>query len=276
MKTQKTDNNPGNNIVFFVGAGPGDPDLITKKGDKLLQEADLIIYTGSLVNPELLSVKKDSCEVYDSSNMTKDQVIELITKYVFEDKNVVRLHTGDPSLYGAIQEQQDALIKKGIDTRVIPGISAFQGSAASLKRQLTLPNITQTVILTRKKGKTSYSDEEDLKALARHNATLCLYLSVQDISEVVKELKEGGLKDSTPVAVIYKATWPEEKIVRGNLGDIEFKVKEAKITKTALIMVGEVLEADRDAYHDSKLYHPEFEHEYRKINSKETHKGDNK
>ncbi|UMZ73137.1 precorrin-4 C(11)-methyltransferase [Natranaerofaba carboxydovora] len=249
--------------VYFVGAGPGDPDLITKKGDKLLQNADLIVYTGSLINTELLNVKKDSCKTYDSANMTKDEVVELITEYVFDGKMVVRLHTGDPSLYGAIQEQQDALYEKDIETKVIPGISAFQGSAASLGRQLTLPDITQTVILTRVKGKTSHSNEEDLKDLAAHNATLCLYLSIQDVGKVVEELKEGGMTDATPTAVIYKATWPEEKIIKGTLSNIEEKVKEAKIEKTALIMVGEVLDADKNAYKDSKLYHPDFEHGYR-------------
>lgn len=249
--------------VYFVGAGPGDPELITKKGDKLLQEADLIIYAGSLVNPELLNVKKTHCLTYDSSKMTKDEVVNIISKNIFEGKMIVRLHTGDPSLYGAIQEQQDALIKKGIETKVIPGISAFQGSAASLKRQLTLPGITQTVILTRKKGKTSHSAEEDLKDLARHGATLCLYLSVQDIGEVVAELTQSGLKETTPAVVVYKATWPDEKIISGSLKNIERKVNEAKITKTALIMVGDVLEAGRDSYKDSKLYHPDFEHEYR-------------
>ncbi len=258
------DNFNTDNPVYFVGAGPGDPDLITKKGDRLLKEADLIIFTGSLVNPDLLKVKKEDCQVYDSSNMTKDEVVDLIHKYISAAKKVVRLHTGDPSLYGAIQEQQDELKKIGINSEVIPGVSAFQGSAASLKRQLTLPNVTQTVILTRRKGKTSHPNEEDLKDLAAHNATLCLYLSIHDIGEVVKELKEGGLEESTPVAVIYKATWPEEKIIQGNLGNIQDKVINSGISKTALIIVGKVLAANREEYEDSKLYHPDFEHEFRK------------
>ena len=237
--------------VYFVGAGPGDPGLITKKGDELLKLADHIIFTGSLINKEVLNVKKSSCKTEDSSKLTKEEIIGKMSESALQGKIVVRLHTGDPSLYGAIQEQVDALKEKSINIKIIPGISAFQGSASSLQRELTLPGITQTVVLSRIKGKTSLPGEEDLKDIASLKTTLCLYLSVHDIGNVVKQLTEGGLEKTTPVAVIFKATWPEEKIY-----------------KTALIIVGKVLEAEKENYQDSKLYHPNFEHEYRKKQEK--------
>lgn len=262
---QENENTPR---VYFVGAGPGDPDLITKKGDNLIKKADHIIYTGSLVNEELLSCAKKDSKIQNSASMTKEEIITSLVESAKNNNLVVRLHTGDPSLYGAIQEQLDELYEKGIDTEVIPGISAFQGSAASLKRELTLPGITQTVVLSRVKGKTSRPEEEDLKDLALLNSTLCLYLSIQDIDKVANELIQGGLKESTPAAVIYKATWPEEKIIQGNLKNIATKVKEERIEKTALIIVGEILKASKDNYYESKLYHPEFEHAYRSPQNK--------
>ncbi|MBR3622585.1 MAG: precorrin-4 C(11)-methyltransferase [Selenomonadaceae bacterium] len=248
-------------MVHFVGAGPGDPELITRKGARLLAEADVVIYAGSLVNPELLDLCKDTAKIYNSASMTLDEVLEVM--YDAEERNftTVRLHTGDPALYGAIAEQMDALDKKRIAYDVTPGVSSFLASAASLKKEYTLPGVSQTVIITRLGGRTAVPDEESLKSLAAHKSTMCIFLSVHMIDDVVKELTAGGYDKDTPVAVVEKASWKDERIIRGTLKSVGDKLKEAGITKTAMIIVSPCLEAE---YELSRLYAADFSHEFRK------------
>ena len=248
-------------MVHFVGAGPGDPELITRKGARLLAEADVVIYAGSLVNPELLDLCKDTAKIYNSASMTLDEVLEVM--YDAEERNftTVRLHTGDPALYGAIAEQMDALDKKHIAYDVTPGVSSFLAAAASLKKEYTLPGVSQTVIITRLGGRTAVPDEESLKSLAAHKSTMCIFLSVHMIDDVVKELTAGGYDKDTPVAVVEKASWKDERIIRGTLKSVGDKLKEAGITKTAMIIVSPCLEAE---YELSRLYAADFSHEFRK------------
>lgn len=246
--------------VYFIGAGPGDPDLITVKAVKALQKADIIIYTGSLVNKEVLRYGRPDAEIYNSAEMTLEEVLEVMETAVKAGKVVARVHTGDPCLYGATQEQMDALAARGIEYTVIPGVSSFLAAAATLKREYTLPDISQTVILTRVEGRTPVPEKENLADLARHQATLCLFLSVHLIDKVVEQLREGYSAD-TPVAVVHKASWPEEKVVTGTLEDIAEKIKEAGIDRTALILVGRFLSDD---YARSKLYDPRFSHGFRR------------
>ncbi len=246
--------------VFFVGAGPGDPELITVKGQRLLREADVIIYAGSLVNPALLEVAKAGTAIYNSASMTLDEVIIVMEQAVAENKNVVRLHTGDPSIYGAIQEQMDVLDKKNISYAVIPGVSSFLATAAALKREYTLPDVSQTVIITRMEGRTAMPEKEKLASLASHNATMCIFLSVQMLGDVMNELLAGGYASDTPVAIVQKASWPEQKIFRGTITTIAAIVSEAGIDRTAMIVVGRCLDSD---YALSRLYAPEFGHMYR-------------
>ncbi len=245
--------------VYFVGAGPGDPGLITVKGKALLQEADIIIYAGSLVNPEILHYAGEEAEIHNSASMNLKEIISVIQEGVKESKKIVRLHTGDPGLYGAIQEQINLLEEKGIPYEVVPGVSSMAAAAASVGRELTQPGITQSVIITRLEGRTPVPEKEELSLFSKHQASLCIFLSVQKIDEVVSRLKKGYSPD-TPVAVVYKASWPEEKILRGKLSDIADIVKEEGIEKTALILVGEFLEGRGEP---SKLYHSQFAHGYR-------------
>lgn len=245
--------------VYFVGAGPGDPELITLKAVKVMQHADIIIYAGSLVNPEILRYAGADAEIYDSASMDLHEVLEVMERGAREGKTVARVHTGDPAIYGAIQEQMDALAGRGITYEVIPGVSSFLAGAAALEQEFTLPGVTQTVILTRMEGRTPVPEREKLAELARHRSTMCIFLSVHAISEVTAELRQGYAED-TPVAVIQKATWPDQIIVRGTLADIADKVREAGISKTALIIVGDVF---RGQYEKSKLYDPGFSHGYR-------------
>lgn len=247
--------------VHIVGAGPGDPELITVKGQRLLQQADVIIYAGSLVNPALLDYAKPGCQIHNSASMTLDEVIHTIEKAVKKGFSVVRLHTGDPAIYGAIQEQMDALKKLAIDFDVVPGVSSFLASAAALRQEYTLPEISQTVIITRNAGRTPVPEKESLKSLAVHKATMCIFLSVHMLDKVAEELIAGGYSSDTPAAVVQKASWPEQKVVRGQLKTIAEKVKEQAIDKTAMIIVGDCLESD---YALSRLYAPEFTHMYRK------------
>ena len=251
-------------MVHIVGAGSGDPELITVKGQKLLRNADVVIYAGSLVNPELLEVCKDGVEIFNSAKMTLDEVIQVIEESNAQGKDIVRLHTGDPSLYGAIKEQMDILSEKGIEFEIVPGVSSFLAAAATLKQEYTLPGITQTVILTRMGGSTPVPDSESLKNLAAINSTICIFLSVKLIDKVTEELLDAGLKADTPVAVVQRASWSDEKILRGNLQNIAAQVKDAGITRTALIIVGECLNAKH--YHKSYLYSPKFSHMYRSAN----------
>ncbi len=246
-------------MIYFLGAGPGDPDLITVKGKKKIEEADIIIYAGSLVNPALLKCAKAGAQIYDSAGMTLEEVLTVMVEGVSEGKTIARVHTGDPSVYGAIREQMDALEKRQLDYEVIPGVSSFLAAAAALKREYTLPGVTQTVILTRMEGRTAVPAGEKIEDLARHNATMVIFLSVGMIAELVNRLK-AGYPDSTPIAVVYKASWPEQKIVQGTLQDIAEKVQREGIRKTALVVVGQFL---GDAYELSKLYDRNFTHEFR-------------
>lgn len=246
--------------VFIVGAGPGDPELITVKGQRLLSEADTVIYAGSLVNPALLSLVKQGAKIYNSASMTLAQVIEVIEKSVQLGEKVVRLHTGDPSIYGAIQEQMDELNKRSIEYKIIPGVSSFLAVAAALKQEYTLPEISQTVIITRNEGRTPVPEKERLASLASHNATMCIFLSVHMLEDVVNELITGGYSADTPIAIVHKASWPEEKIIRATLETIVAKIKDTDINRTAMIVVGKCLDTD---YALSRLYAPEFGHMYR-------------
>ncbi len=246
-------------MVTFVGAGSGAVDLITVRGAKLLEQADLIIYAGSLVNPELLHYAKESCILHNSATMTLDEVIQVISDN--RDKEIVRLHTGDPCLYGAIKEQMDELVKLQIPYEYVPGVSSFCGAASALKAEYTLPEVTQTVIITRMEGRTPVPEREKLRLLASHGSTMVLFLSTSLIASVVEELLAGGAytKD-TPVALVYKATWPDEKVFHCTIESLEQTAKENNITKTALITVGDFLDTE---YAKSKLYDPGFTTEYR-------------
>ncbi|NMA86482.1 MAG: precorrin-4 C(11)-methyltransferase [Tissierellia bacterium] len=248
-------------MISFVGAGPGDVDLITIKGRRLLEEADMVIYAGSLVSKEHLKFCKTNCEIYNSASMTLEEVIEKMEKGIKKGQKIVRLHTGDPSLYGAIREQMDLLNDRNISYEVIPGVSSFTAACSAIKKEFTLPDVSQTVILTRIEGRTPVPEEEELTSLAKHKASMALFLSVKEIDRVVEKLIEGYGRDNVPVAVIYKATWEDEKIILGTLRDIGEKVKKEKIVKTAQILVGDFIEGK---YERSKLYHPSFSHGYRK------------
>ena len=246
--------------VYFVGAGPGDPDLITVKGRRLLSEADVVIYAGSLVNPALLEVTRENCEIHNSASMTLQEVIAVMQKAIAEEKMVVRLHTGDPSIYGAIQEQIDCLNPLGIRWEVIPGVSSFLASAAALGQEYTLPGISQTVIITRMEGRTPVPDREKIRSLAEHQATMCIFLSVHMFADLVRDLMEGGYPADTPVAVVEKASWPEQRIFRGTLTTIADQLAAAGVNRTAMVIIGKVLAGE---YERSRLYAPEFGHMFR-------------
>jgi len=250
------------NKVVFIGAGSGDPELITLKGKKWLVQADIVIYTGSLLNPEYLKYCKKGAELHDSAKMGLPEMLKIMVAGVKAGKQVVRLHDGDPSFYGAIQEVMTGLDKEGIEYFRIPGISCLLGGAAALNRELTLPNISQTVIITRPEGRTPVPETESIRKLAAHQATMVIFLGTPHIKKVIEELQKGGYPRETPCQVVYKATWPEQKIVKGALADIVEKVKAAGITETALIFVGKVL--DPAAYDLSKLYDPKFTTGFRK------------
>ncbi|CAH2212011.1 Cobalt-precorrin-4 C(11)-methyltransferase [Tepidibacter aestuarii] len=247
--------------IHFVGAGPGDKELITLKGYKLLSEADVVIYAGSLVNPELLDYCKEGCEIHNSAYMDLGEIVDVMKKGVKENKSVVRLQTGDFSIYGSIREQVEELAKEDIGYDCTPGVSSFLGASSALGVEYTVPEISQSVIITRMEGRTPVPEKESIESFAKHQTSMVIFLSVQEIEKVVSRLIEGGYTEETPIAVVYKATWKEEKIVKGNLKNIAAKVKEEGINKTALIMVGEFLGKE---YNYSKLYDKEFKHEYRK------------
>lgn len=245
--------------VYFIGAGPGDPELITVKGQRLVKEADVIIYAGSLVPKQVIECHKDGAEIYNSAGMNLDEVIEVSVKAVKEGKNVARVHTGDPSIYGAHREQMDILKEHGVEYEVIPGVSSFLASAAAIKKEFTLPDVSQTVICTRLEGRTPVPEKESLDKLASHKASMAIFLSVHMIENVVDKLRKHYEVD-TPIAVIQRATWEDQKIVEGTLENIAEKVKEAGITKTAQILVGWFM---GNNYSKSKLYDKYFTHEYR-------------
>lgn len=247
--------------VFFVGCGPGDPELITVKAKKLIQKADVVVYSGSLIPPAILKLCKKG-KLYDASRLVREEIFEVLYKNAKKDKLVVRLHDGDPSIYGAIKEQIDNLQEKGISSMVIPGVTAFLASAAALGTQLTLPGVTQTIIVTRAESRTKVPKREKISELAKHKATLIFYLSVHLLSDIVKESIAGGYKKTTPVAVVYRASWKDQKIVKGTLGDIVKKIRNEKITKTAIVIISNVI--DSKSYEYSKLYDKKFSHGYRK------------
>ncbi|MFI3312907.1 MAG: precorrin-4 C(11)-methyltransferase [Eubacteriales bacterium] len=248
-------------MVHFVGAGSGAVDLITLRGKTLLETVDVIIYAGSLVNPELLKFAKPGCEIHDSAKMTLEEVLEVINRAEKAGKDTVRLHTGDPCLYGAHREQMDQLIEAGIEYTVTPGVSSFCGAAAALKAEYTLPDVTQTVIISRMAGRTPVPERENIRALASHGSTMVLFLSTGLIPMLVEELVAGGVYTTeTPAALVYKATWPDEKTFRCTLGTLAQTAKENNITKTALITVGDFL---GNQYDRSKLYDPTFTTEFR-------------
>ena len=247
-------------MVYFVGAGPGATDLITVKGQNLLKEADVIIYAGSLVNEEHLELAKEECRIYNSASMTLEEVVQVMKEAEKSGKTTVRLHTGDPSIYGAIREQMDLLDEEKISYQVVPGVSSFCGAAAALKAEYTLPEVSQTVIITRMAGRTPVPEKEEIALLASHQATMAIFLSTGLLEPLKERLLAGGYCEDTPAAIVYKATWPEEKVFYGTVGTLPGIAKENNITKTALILVGEFL---GDAYERSKLYDPSFTHEYR-------------
>ncbi len=251
-----------NGEVIFVGAGPGDPELITLKGSRALEKADRVIYAGSLVNPELLAMCRQGTPFHDSAHLTLEDVVALMLEGTKCGEIIVRLHTGDPSMYGAIKEQFDHLDKYDIPYSVIPGVSSVFAAAAAIKREFTLPDISQTLILTRIAGRTPVPEREALAKLAQHQASMAIFLSVQDMGSVVQALQEGGYPTTTPIAVIAKASWPDEEVLLGTLETIVEKVKVAGIRKQAQILVGDFLDPAH-GYARSKLYDPTFTHEYR-------------
>lgn len=247
-------------MIHFVGAGPGAADLITMRGCRLLKEADCIIYAGSLVNPELLSYAGKECKIYNSAEMTLEEVIDVMESMESDGKMTVRLHTGDASLYGAIREQMDILDEKGIQYDDTPGVSSFCGAAAALQAEYTLPDVSQSVIITRMAGRTPVPEKENIASFAAHGATMVVFLSSSMLEGLQEELLKGAYTEDTPAAIVYKATWPEEKVIRCTVGTIAASAKQENITKTALILVGGFL---GDDYERSKLYDPSFTTEFR-------------
>lgn len=249
-------------MVYFVGAGPGAPDLITVRGMRLLEKADVIIYAGSLVNPQLLSYARESCRIYNSAKMTLEEVLSVMEKA--EEKNLItiRLHTGDPSVYGAIREQMDALEEKGIPYESCPGVSACFGAAASLHLEYTLPEVSQSLIITRMAGRTAVPEKESIESFAAHHASMAVYLSTGMLEELSRRLMAGGYEPDTPAALVYKATWPEEKAIVCSIASLAKAAEENGIKKTALVLVGDVIAHQN--YAKSKLYAADFETEYRK------------
>jgi len=270
-------------MVHIVGAGSGAADLITVRGMHFLEKADVVIYAGSLVNPALLDYCKEGCRIFNSAEMTLEEVLSCIEEASEKGEMIVRLHTGDPSLYGAIQEQMDVLREKGIPFDITPGVSSFSGAAAAVQREFTLPGISQSLILTRMEGRTPVPERESLKKMAEHGCSMALFLSAGMTEAVQEALLAGAYTEDTPIAVVYKATWPEQRILRCHLGNFAEEVKKAGITKTAQILVGDFLEASPEdsshadgviagedtgtqpvSYERSKLYDPGFTTEFRK------------
>lgn len=248
-------------MIYFVGAGTGAVDLITVRGKRLLQTADVVIYAGSLVNPELLQDAKDGCAVYNSAEMTLEEVAAVMRRAEQGGKTTVRLHTGDPSVYGAVREQMDVLDSLGISYESCPGVSACFGAAASLNLEYTLPGVSQSLIITRMEGRTPVPERESIESLAAHGASMAIYLSAGMLRELSERLQKGGYRPETPAAIVYKATWPEEKACVCTVGTMEETAKANQITKTALILVGDAV-AHRN-YQRSRLYAPDFETEFR-------------
>jgi precorrin-4/cobalt-precorrin-4 C11-methyltransferase len=249
-------------MVYFVGAGSGAADLITVRGMRLLEKADIIIYAGSLVNPKLLEYAKPDCEIYNSAKMTLEEVMDVMERGAQRQQMIVRLHTGDPSIYGAVREQMDWLDEKNISYESCPGVSACFGAAASLNVEYTLPEISQSLIITRMEGKTKVPSKESIESFAAHQATMAIYLSTGMLEELSGRLIAGGYAPETPAALVYKATWPEEEAYVTTVSRLAQVAEEHGITKTALVLVGDVI-AHRN-YERSRLYAPDFETEFRK------------
>jgi len=247
--------------VFFVGCGPGDPDLITIKAKKLLQKADVVVYSGSLIPEQIMKMCKKA-KTFDAAKLVREEIFDILRKNAKKGKNVVRLHDGDPTIYGAIREQMDNLHKEKINSEVIPGVTSFLASAAALGSQLTLPGVTQTMIITRAEKRTKVPKREKISELAKHRATMIFYLSVQLIDNIVKEAVAGGYPKTTPVGVVYRASWPDQMIITGTLQTISKKIKDQKITRTAIIIIGDVIKPK--SYEYSKLYDKSFSHGFRK------------
>ena len=248
--------------VYFVGAGPGAADLITIRGARLINESDVIIYAGSLVNPQLLNYANEYAEIYNSAYMTLEEVLAVVKQAASEGKTVCRLHTGDPSLYGAVREQMDALDEMGISYESCPGVSAAFGAAASLGLEYTLPGLSQSLIITRMEGRTDVPEKERIESWASHGSTMAIYLSAGMLPELSERLISGGYSPDTPAAIVYKATWPDEEAYRCTVADLAATAEEHGITKTALILVGDVIAGG--GYGKSKLYDKTFSTEFRK------------
>ncbi len=247
--------------VYFVGCGPGDPDLITVKAKKLLSKADVVVYSGSLIPQQILKICKKA-KLHDASGLVREEIFEILKNSAQKNKLVIRLHDGDPAIYGAIREQTDSLQKEGIECEIVPGVTSFLASSAALGLQLTLPGVTQTIIITRAEKRTKVPAREQIVDLARHKSTMIFYLSVHLLSDIVKEAVKGGYPKSTPAAVVYKASWPDQKVITGTLEDIVKKVWAEKITRTAIVLIGDVIQPK--SYEYSKLYDRAFSHGYRK------------
>jgi len=247
--------------VYFVGCGPGDPELLTVKAKKLIQKADVVVYSGSLIPKDIIKLCKKA-ELHDAAKLVREQIFDILKYAAVKEKLVVRLHDGDPSIYGAIREQTDNLKKIGIEYEIIPGITSFLASAASLGCELTLPGITQTIIVTRAESRTKVPKREKIAELAKHKATMIFYLSVHLIGDIVREAIKGGYPKSTPVAAVYRASWKDEKVITGTLEDIVKKVREEKITRTAIVIIGDIV--NPKSYEYSKLYDKTFSHGFRK------------
>ena len=249
-------------MVYFVGAGSGAADLITVRGMRLLEKADVVIYAGSLVNKELLGYTKENCKIYNSALLILEEVIEIMECAEKNGEMTVRLHTGEPSVYGAVREQMDILDEKEIAYESCPGVTACFGAAASLNLEYTLPGISQSLIITRMEGRTKVPEKESIESFASHQASMAVYLSTGLLHELQKKLIEGGYKEDTPAALVYKATWPEEESYICTVSTLEETAKAHNITKTALVLVGEVI--SHNSYERSKLYDPLFETEFRR------------
>jgi len=251
--------------VFFVGCGPGDPELITIKAKKLIQRADVVVFSGSLIPPAILKLCKKG-KLHNAAKLVREEIFNLLKNNAKKNKLVVRLHDGDPTIYGAIKEQIDNLEKEGIKSEIIPGVTSFLASAAALGIQLTLPGVTQTIIITRAEKRTKVPKREKISDLAKHKATMIFYLSVHLLSDIVKEVIAGGYPKSTPVAVVYRVSWDDQKVITGTLNDITKKVWDERITRTAIVIIGDVVKPT--SYEYSRLYDKTFSHGYRKSKTK--------
>ncbi|MBI2832097.1 MAG: precorrin-4 C(11)-methyltransferase [Chloroflexi bacterium] len=248
--------------VYFIGAGPGDPELLTIRAKKIIERADVIIYADSLINPEVCSYARKEAEIHGSASLTLEETTRIIVESVKQDKVVARLQSGDPGIYGAIQEQMAVLDEQGVEYEIIPGVSSLFAAAAALKAELTIPEVSQTVIITRMEGKTPVPASESLRSLASHRSTIAIFLSVSMIEEVAAELLAGGYPPDTPAAVVYRASWKDESVLRTTLDKLAERVKASGIRKQALILVGDFLKSNKSVPR-SKLYDKSFKHEYR-------------